>query len=494
MASNETILEIKNISKTFPGVKALQNVNFDLKRGEVHALVGENGAGKSTLIKILAGVYRPDKGGEIKLGWTDTAITDPIASIRAGISVIYQDISLFPNLSIEENICIGNVKGAFINRTEQRRIAQDALRILGIEVNPSTMLGDVSIGVQQLVAIAKAVHFDAKVIIMDEPTASLSSAEVNRLYEIVEKLRERGITILYISHKLEEVFRLADRITVLRDGHCIGTYPKSSLSEEELVSKMVGRHLEIDDRKKGKTDGDVILELKGLSRNKEYEDCSFMLKAGEVVGVTGLVGAGRSELFQSVFGISRPDCGEILLHGKPATIFSPKNAIKQGIVYLPENRLLQGIIPKQSMKANLTVTIMAQICNNLGFFKKESEQQICNDYISSLDIRPPLPEMRIENMSGGNQQKVVLGKWLATNPSVFIADEPTAGVDIGAKAEIHRIIRKLAENGMGVIVISSELPEILAVSDRIVIMKKGHIVGEMDANEATQEKIMAQAL
>ena len=494
MTSNETILEIKNISKTFPGVKALQNVNFDLKKGEVHALVGENGAGKSTLIKILAGVYRPDKGGEIKLGWTDTAITDPIASIRAGISVIYQDISLFPNLSIEENICIGNVKGAFINRANQKKIAQEALSTIGINVNPSTILGDVSIGVQQLVAIAKAVHFDAKIIVMDEPTASLSSGEVNRLYGIVEKLKERGITILYISHKLEEVFRLADRITVLRDGHYIGTYPKSALTEEELVSKMVGRHLEVNNDKKEKKDGNVILELKGLSRNKEYEDCSFVLKTGEVVGITGLVGAGRSELFQSVFGISRPDCGEILLRGKTISVSSPKSAIKQGIVYLPENRLLQGIIPKQSMKANLTVTIMSQICTSLGFLKKESEQQICNDYIGSLDIRPPLPEMRIENMSGGNQQKAVLGKWLATSPAVFIADEPTAGVDIGAKAEIHRVIRKLAENGMGVVVISSELPEILAVSDRIVIMKKGHIVGEMDANEATQEKIMAKAL
>lgn len=494
MISNDFALQLNNISKTFPGVKALNNVSFELKRGEVHALVGENGAGKSTLIKILSGVYQPDPGGKIVLGWSDVEITDPISAIQAEISVIYQDISLFSNLTVAENICLGKNEGIIINWKRQREVARDALHIIGSELNPSMSLGELSIGVQQQVAIAKAVYFDAKLIVMDEPTASLSSGEVKRLYQIVDTLREKGITVLYISHKFDEIYHLADRITILRDGNYVGTYPKEDLSEDELVMKMVGRRIEEVQKKENASTGEPLLELDGLSKKGVYSDIHFSLKKGEVVGFTGLVGAGRSELFQSVFGITRPDEGTIVLKGKAMKIPSSSVAVKHGIVYLPENRLTQGIIQKQSLKTNLTVAALRQLCGKLRLIRQKEEESLCNQWVEKLDIRPRLPNMNIENMSGGNQQKVVLGKWLTTNPEVFIADEPTAGVDIGAKAEIHRLIRDLAKSGMGVVVISSELSEILAVSDRVVVMKEGAIVDEMDIGEATQEKIMAKAL
>ena len=492
--TEKTAVALKQISKTFPGVKALNNVNFELREGEVHALVGENGAGKSTLIKILAGVYKPDEGGEIHLGWTGETITDPHSAIKQGISIIYQDISLYPNLSIAENICMGKDYKMFVSHSLQEKTAREALKLLDIDVDPRKRLEDVSIGVQQMVAIARAVFFESRVIVMDEPTASLSSGEVEKLYQVIDMLRKKQISILYISHKFEEIFRVSDRITVLRDGNYIGTFRTDEMTENALVMHMVGRKIDAVEEKKPVKRAKKLLELRGYSKDGNYEGIDFTLYQGEVVGLTGLVGAGRSELFQSVFGITKPDEGELLLEDRPEVIHSPEQAIHKGIAYLPENRLTQGIIVKQSVRANLSAAVLDKLSGRTGLIDREKEEELVSGSMEKLDIRPRLPEMDIANLSGGNAQKVVVGKWLAANPKIFIVDEPTAGVDIGAKTEIHRLLRELAQKGMGVIVISSELPEILQVSDRIVIMKKGRIVGEMDAGEATQENILAKAL
>lgn len=492
--SDKIAVCLEHISKTFPGVKALNDVNLELREGEVHALVGENGAGKSTLIKVLAGVYRPDEGGRIRLGWTEETVTDPYSAIKQGISIIYQDISLYPNLSIAENICMGRDKKRLISHSRQEKVAKEALKLLDIEIDTRKRLEDVSIGVQQLVAIARAMYFESRVIVMDEPTASLSSGEVEKLYRIIDMLRKKNISILYISHKFEEIFRVSDRISILRDGNYIGTFQTEEMSEDQLVVHMVGRKIDEMEKKKPVERREKLLELKGYSKNSSFEDVDFTLYRGEVVGLTGLVGAGRSELFQSVFGITRPDAGELYLDGERAVIGSPQSAIRKGLAYLPENRMTQGIIVKQSVRANLSAAVLEKISGKLGLLDRKKEEALVAENMEKLDIRPRLPEMDIENLSGGNAQKVVVGKWLSTDPKIFIVDEPTAGVDIGAKAEIHRLLRDLARKGMGVIVISSELPEILKVSDRIVIMKKGKIVGEMESGEATQEKILEKAL
>lgn len=492
--ADKIAVQLEHISKTFPGVKALNDVNLELKEGEVHALVGENGAGKSTLIKILAGVYRPDEGGKIRLGWTGETITDPYSAIRQGISIIYQDISLYPNLSIAENICMGKDNKRLISHRRQEKVAGEAMKLLDIEIDTRKRLEDVSIGVQQMVAIARAVYFESRVIVMDEPTASLSSGEVDKLYHIIEMLRRKNISILYISHKFEEVFRVSDRISILRDGNYIGTFRTEEMSEDKLVVHMVGRKIDEIEEKKPVDRKDKLMELRGYTKEGSFADVDFSLYKGEVVGLTGLVGAGRSELFQSVFGIARPDAGELFLDGGKTEIGNPQTAIKKGLAYLPENRLTQGIIVKQSVRANLTATVLDKITGKMGLLDKKKEEELVEENMEKLDIRPRLPEMNIELLSGGNAQKVVVGKWLSTDPKIFIVDEPTAGVDIGAKTEIHRLLRNLAARGMGVVVISSELPEILKVSDRIVVMKKGRIVGEMKADEATQEKILEKAL
>jgi ABC-type sugar transport system ATPase subunit len=489
----EFLLQMSNVSKTYPGVKALDDVQISIRPGEVHALIGENGAGKSTLMKILVGVESADEGAEIIFAGEKVHFSKPIDATLRGISIIYQDLSLFPNLSVAENICIGREsagKGYYPVRWKQMKVlAEKALAELGLDMDVSLPLGKLSIAKQQLVAIARSLVFDSKLIVMDEPTSSLSSGEVEQLYKIIEDLRKRGISIIYISHKLKELFSVADRFTVLRDGKFVGSYDKDDMNEDKLISLMVGRKVEVMNREENKG-GEEVLRVEGLSKRGNFKDISFSLRAGEIIGITGLVGAGRTELAQALFGLNKPDSGHIYISGKKVDIKSSSHAVKNKIAYIPESRQTQGLFLRQSVIDNISVTVLDKMLNKFGFIERAKEKQLASEYIQILDIRPPLAEMNAGQLSGGNQQKIVIAKWLSTDPKILIIDEPTNGIDIGAKTEIHKLLRRLTNKGIGIIVITSELPEVLAVSDRILVMKQGRISGEISAAEATQEKIM----
>jgi ABC-type sugar transport system ATPase subunit len=494
---SDYLLEMRHISKTFPGVKALDDVQFFVKPGEVHALIGENGAGKSTLMKILAGVEQPDDGAEFKFGGEPANIKRPIDATLKGISIIYQDLSLFPNLSVAENIYIGRDSGKRgwkrIDWNGMKEVAQRVLHELGVEMDVSLPVEKLSIAKQQLVAIARALAFESRLIVMDEPTSSLSSGEVELLYKVIYDLKKKGIAIIFISHKLKELFAVADRFTVLRDGKYVGTYDKEEIDEEKLISLMVGRQIELVNRKKPAV-GKPLLKVEGLSKKGNFKDITFTLHEGEIIGITGLVGAGRTELAQAIFGLNKPDSGDIYISDKKTTIRSSEDAVKNGIAYVPESRQIQGLVLRQSMINNISISILDRLANKIKLIVRKKEVELAQKFIQNLDIRPQIPEMPVGQLSGGNQQKVVIAKWLATNPKILIIDEPTNGIDIGAKTEIHKLLRKLASEGMGIIMISSELPEILSVSDRILVMRHGRIAGEMDAETATQEKIMNLAV
>ncbi|RKL61599.1 sugar ABC transporter ATP-binding protein [Thermoanaerobacteraceae bacterium SP2] len=486
---------MRNVSKTFPGVKALESVEIKIFPGKVHALVGENGAGKSTLIKILAGVETPDPGAEILIGGQPFDIQQPLDATKKGIAVIYQDFSLFPSLSVAENIGFGKEIGRgrqLVNWKESQETAKSALHELGAEINLNIPLERLSVAKQQLVAIARALAFNAKLIVMDEPTSSLSSGEVQVLFDIINKLKQKGIAILFVSHKLQELFIISDEFTVLRDGKYIGTYMKDELNEEKLISLMVGRKVEFI-RQPGKGAGEKILEVKNLTKKGNFKDISFVLNKGEIVGLTGLVGAGRTEVAQALFGLNCPDSGEIILNGIKINITSPEMALKYGIAYIPEGRQREGLILRQSVGKNISVTMLKNLKARFGLIDRNREDKLVLKQMKALDVRPLKPYMTAMQLSGGNQQKIVLAKWLATNPKILIIDEPTNGIDVGAKAEIHRLLRELADNGMAILMISSELAEILAVSDRILVMRRGRLVGEFNIQEATQEKIMNKA-
>jgi ABC-type sugar transport system ATPase subunit len=368
-------------------------------------------------------------------------------------------------------------------------LAEKALAELGLNLDVSLPLGKLSIAKQQLVAIARSLVFDSKLIVMDEPTSSLSSGEVEQLYKIIEDLLKRGISIIYISHKLKELFSVADRFTVLRDGKFVGSYDKDDMNEDKLISLMVGRKVEVMNREENKG-GEEVLRVEGLSKRGNFKDISFSLRAGEIIGITGLVGAGRTELAQALFGLNKPDSGHIYISGKKVDIKSSSHAVKNKIAYIPESRQTQGLFLRQSVIDNISVTVLDKMLNKFGFIERAKEKQLASEYIQILDIRPPLAEMNAGQLSGGNQQKIVIAKWLSTDPKILIIDEPTNGIDIGAKTEIHKLLRRLTNKGIGIIVITSELPEVLAVSDRILVMKQGRISGEISAAEATQEKIM----
>lgn len=488
-------LQMKNISKTFPGVKALDSVRLEILPGETHALVGENGAGKSTLIKILAGVEMPDPGAEFLIDGQPANIQQPLDSTKKGISVIYQDFSLFPSLTVAENIAFGREISQgkrFVNWMEIKETAGRAMKELGVKIDLNVPLESLSVAKQQLVAVARALAFNTRLIIMDEPTSSLSQAEVDVLFKIIQNLKARGISILFVSHKLQELFSIAERFTVLRDGKYIGTYLKKELNEEKLISLMVGRKIEFVKQSSG-IKSQSILEVRSMSKKGNFKNISFKLNKGEILGLTGLVGAGRSEVAQALFGLNIPDEGEIMIEGKKVNISSPEEALSQGIAYIPEHRQIQGIVMRQSVAKNITMASMNNIKGKFGLLDSVKEKEMVNKYMHVLDIRPKNPDMLAMQLSGGNQQKVVVAKWLATNPKVLIIDEPTNGIDVGAKAEIHRLLRQLASEGISVLMISSELPEILAVCDRILVMRRGRLVAEFNINDATQEKIMSKA-
>lgn len=498
----KTFLLLKNISKTFPGVKALSSVELEVFEGEVHALVGENGAGKSTLIKILAGVEQPDSDEEILIEGNPVHIERPIDSTRKGIAVIYQDLSLFPNLSVAENIGFGIeiMQGKkYINWPVIRETARRTLSELGLDVDINLPLEKLSIAKQQMVAIARSLVFNAKMIIMDEPTSSLSGGEVEHLFRIIRSLKKKGISILFISHKMQEIFSIADRITVLRDGKYMGTYLKDDISEEKLITLMVGRKIHYVNNSQTINNSQmksrpVALDVRSISKQGNFKDISFKLHEGEILSLTGLVGSGRTEVATAIFGLNRPDSGEIMINGQKVNISSPMKAMQYGIAYIPESRQQQGLIIKQSTGSNLVLTILKKIRNKLSLIDNKKEKSAVCESIKTLDIRPPNPEMLAMNLSGGNQQKVVIAKWLATRPKILIIDEPTNGIDIGAKSEVHKLLQELANSGMSILMISSELPEVLAISNRILVMRGGRIVSEFKAEEATQEKILNMAL
>ncbi len=485
------ILELKNISKSFPGVQALADVHFDVEPGEVHALLGENGAGKSTLIKIVSGVYEPDVG-TLSVSGSKVSFKSPLEAQAAGIATIYQELLLFPELTVAENIFMGHpprTRFGSIDWREMQSRARDILASLDIQdLDVSMIVGALSIGNRQRVEIAKALSRDARLLIMDEPTAALTEADVDRLFGIVRRLRERSVGVVYISHRLEEVFELADRVTVLRDGNYVATKSVADTDRDNLINMMVGRTIDTLFPKADAKLGKVVLEVKDLSRRPLTNDISFRVQAGEIVGLAGLVGSGRSELAQVIFGVTPAESGEIGVNGEPVTIKNPRDARALGIAYVPEDRGHQGLIRPMMLRENVSLAILDRLVKSL-FVDRSAEERLAKESIQKFAIRASSTEQIVNKLSGGNQQKVVLGKWLATEPILLLMDEPTRGVDVGAKAEIHRLMGELVEQGLAILMISSELPEIMGMSDRILVMREGRLVAEFDRQDATQEMV-----
>jgi rhamnose transport system ATP-binding protein len=489
-----TVFRLRNVTKRFGGVTAVEDVDFDLRPGEVHALVGENGAGKSTLMKMVHGLYTPDEG-TLEVGGEVVDFSSPRDAEAAGIAMIPQELDLFPELSVTENLFVGRhrprTRWGTLDRNAMRTEARRRLRSLGVDLDVTTTVKGLSAANQQIVAIARALVGEARAVVMDEPTASLTEREVQQLFRIISDLTSGGVGVVYISHRLEEIFTISDRITVLRDGHHITTASTSELDAEELVRLMVGRPLNELFTRSPHSSGEVALEVRGLSRAGEFEDIDLMVRRSEIVGLSGLVGAGRSELAQSIFGIHPPEAGDIRIDGEEVRIPSPQAAMKWGIFYVPEERRSQGLILPFSIKNNITLSILDRI-SRLGFVPR-SERQTADRFAKELSIRGASMSDPVSRLSGGNQQKVVLAKSLAREPSILLLDEPTRGIDVGAKSEIYRLIDDLAKEGKAILLISSELEEVLSMSDRIVVMREGHITGEFGRSEANQEKVMTAA-
>ena len=491
-----TLLRLAEIRKSFAGVQALKGVSYDLRAGEVHALVGENGAGKSTLIKIITGAHRPDEG-TIEVGGHPVTDNDPVRARALGIAAIYQQPALFPDLTVAENIALGlEPSGGWrvVDWKGRRERARRLLNLLEARINPETEVRHLSMPEQQLVEIARALGADARILIMDEPTASLGDRETDDLVRVIRDLKGRGVGIIYISHRLEELPRVADRVTALRDGALVGTRDIHEVDRPALIRMMVGRELSAVFPKRRVPIGDVVLGVEGLGcRTSGVHDVSFDVRAGEILGLAGLVGAGRTELARVLFGLTPADSGSIRLRGQPVTIDDPGAAVALGIAYVPEDRRRHGVIPEMSVESNVTLATLPAV-STLGLIDVAREGRVAADSVERLGIKTPSVENPVGNLSGGNQQKVALARWLASSPSVLILDEPTQGIDVGAKAEIHRLMVDLAGRGMAILMISSELPEILGMSDRIAVMHGGTVVGRLDRAEATQEAVLELAL
>ncbi len=504
MESHTTVvprLEMRNISKTFPGVRALSNVQLKAWGGEVLALMGENGAGKSTLMKILSGAYHADPGGEILIDGKPVAITDPIAAKRHGIAIIYQELALAPNLSVAENIYLGTElsKGGRIDRKAMYEGCRPVLERLGAPFRPETTVGTLSIAEQQLVEITRALHSQARILVLDEPTTALSSRETERLFGLVNQLRAEGIALIYISHRMAEVYELADRVAVLRDGGYVGTLDREGLSAESLVKMMVGRDLS-SFYTKTKHDaqerrGEILLEIKDITDGgRRVRPCSLQLHPGEVLGIAGLVGSGRTELARLIYGADPKVGGKVILGGKELSISAPEEALAAGLAYLTEDRKGLGLFLDLSCGTNINLGVIRRDAAAGGILNLAAGRQRAAKAFQALRVRAASPQVTVGSLSGGNQQKVLLSRWLEIGPKVLILDEPTRGVDIGAKSEIYRIIDELAERGIGIIVISSELPEIIGICDRVLVMREGRIAGQVGGpgdKPITQENIMA---
>jgi rhamnose transport system ATP-binding protein len=492
----ELLLQAAHITKTFAGVRALGGVSFDLAAGEVHALVGENGAGKSTLIKIITGAERADSG-TLTVGARAIHRMDPPTARALGIAAIYQSPALFPGLTVAENIALpldGRRAFGRVDWHARRRNARQILEQVGAAIDPDREVESLSMPERQLVEIAKAIGANARILVMDEPTASLTEREIDILLDVVRRLRAAGAGVIYISHKLEEIFASADRITVLRDGESIATRRRGQIERGELVRLMIGRELTAMYPKRAVPLGDVALELRGVSnRRRRVRQISLAVRRGEIVGLAGLVGSGRTELAETLFGLTPCDEGEILVNGAAAAITSPSDAIRLGIGYVPEDRQRHGVVPPMSIAANTTLSNLAAVSSR-GLIDRAAERRVAAKYVEQLRIRTPSVLASVEGLSGGNQQKVALARWLSIQPSVLVLDEPTQGVDIAAKAEIHEIMERLVEAGVAILMISSELPELLAMADRIAVMRRGAIAGIVSRSDATPDRVMALAL
>ena len=486
-------LEVRGVEKGFPGVRALSGVSFDVRGGEVHALMGENGAGKSTLIKIMSGVVQPDKG-IILVDGVEAQLAGPDDARRAGVATIYQELLLFPELTVAENIFLGHAPKARFGRidiTAMRQRARALLATLEIDdLDADEMVGRLSVGNRQRVEILRALSHEARVLIMDEPTAALTEADVRKLFDIVRRLRARGVGIVYISHRMDEIFEISDRVTVLRDGAFIGTRAAGDTNSGQLVEMMVGRRIEALFPKVAAPIGDPVLEVRNLVSRPLTQGVGLTVRAGEIVGLAGLVGSGRSELAQTLFGVTPAEGGEIRMQGRAVRIRSPAQARALGLAYVPEDRGTQGLVRAMSVKHNFSLAGLNRL-TRFGFINRAAELKLARDAVRQFDVKTSSLDETAGRLSGGNQQKIVLGKWLANHPRLLILDEPTRGIDVGAKAEIHRLMCDLARQGVAILMISSELPEVLGMSDRVLVMREGRINAEFPRAEATPSAVGA---
>ncbi|MFA5513877.1 MAG: sugar ABC transporter ATP-binding protein [Sphaerochaetaceae bacterium] len=478
----DVFLEARNISKTFVGVKALDDVDLTIGKGEIHCLIGENGSGKSTLIKIIGGIHKADSG-TIAIDGNVLSGKDAIESIRAGVQIIYQDLSLFPNLTVAENISINQMletNQQFVNWKKVRETAKRALSEIGEDIDIDERVENLSVAKKQIIAISRALTQNAKLIIMDEATSAITSEEVKHLFTIILKLKERGIATLFVSHKLSEVFEIAENITILRDGKLLGVYPSHEVNEERLAYIMTGLNLKSEPYvyEATKFSETPLLEVKNLTKKGQYNDVSFHIKPGEIVGVIGLIGSGRTEVVESIFGIDQPDSGSIYVRGEEVAIRNPRDAMRHGIAFLPEDRLTQGLFDVQSIGNNIVITVIKNFLKRSKLLDLPKKKNCEVEWVQKLAIKTPTPKNPANSLSGGNQQRVVIAKWLATDPKVFILDGPTIGIDIGSKHTIHEIIRDLARQGMGILIISDEAQEILDNCNRGIVMSNGRIIRE----------------
>ncbi len=491
----EPVLKVEGICKSFAGNRVLDEVTFSAAAGQVHALVGENGAGKSTLMNIIGGLHQADQG-IIYLNGQPKTFADPLQAMHSGISLVHQELSLAPNLSVAQNIFVGRQQVnrlGFINWQELYAKTRAIFERIGVEIDPTILASRLSVSMQQIVELAKALSFNARVIIMDEPTSALSETEVDYLYAIIRDLAAKGIAIVFISHKLEEVFTIADQISVLRDGRMVGTVAVKETTPAQIIQMMVGRHIEDMYPPKSARIGPTIFSAEGFSRPPYFRNISFSVRQGEILGFAGLVGSGRTEVARAIFGADKPESGRIMLEGREIRARSPREAIRQGLGYLTEDRKTLGLFLKMSVRENIIAASLRQFISGAGLLKRDQIKEASQRYVDYMQIRPFNDEAPVLNLSGGNQQKSLLAKWLCARPRVLIADEPTRGVDVGAKAKIHGDLRKMADEGVGVILISSELPEVLGLSDRVVVFREGQITAILEGAQATQEEVMKYA-
>jgi rhamnose transport system ATP-binding protein len=489
------LLDVRDVSKSFGAVAAVQGVSFALHAGEAHALVGENGAGKSTIVKMLAGVHRPDTG-TLAVDGEEVDFAGPADAKAAGIAVIYQEPTLFPDLSVAENIGMGNQPLTRLRQIDRKAMNANAARLftrLGVHLDPTRPARGLSIADQQLVEIAKALSSEARILIMDEPTAALSGVEVDRLFAVTRALRDEGAAIMFISHRFEEITALCQRVTIMRDGRHVCTEPVADLSVDDMIRRMVGRDLSALFPKQDAAVGETVLEVEGLGREGVFRDVSFTVRAGEIVALAGLVGAGRSEVMQAVFGVDRYDTGSVRFLGRPLKPGSPRAAMAAGMALVPEDRRQQGLVMELSVERNVTLP-RSRALSRLGLLLGGSERREAKTWTSQLQTKLGRLSDPVGTLSGGNQQKVVLAKWLATNPKLLIVDEPTRGIDVGTKAEVHRLMSSLAARGLAVVMVSSELPEVLGMADRIVVLREGHVAAQLTRAEATEESVMYAAM